>query len=232
MLNRALWDQPARAQWFGGGYDQPGIHSISVDPRDSKRVTLAVSCGGLWETADGGVTWTLGGNGLRAEYTPPELAYALESQDVHRMVRCTAQPDTLWMQHHNGAFRTDVGFAKVEEIAPQPTVFGFAVACHPTDPDTAWFAPAVKDEFRYPKDGRLVVSRTRDGGRTFEQLGAGLPQKDCFDLIYRHGLDVDETGTRLAMASTTGNLWVSDDAGESWAEVSGHLPQVYAIRFV
>ena len=32
------------------------------------------------------------------------------------------------------------------------------------------------------------------------------------------------------MASTTGNCWSSDDAGESWREVSGHLPPVYAVR--
>lgn len=231
-LNQPLWNRPERAQWFGGGYDSPGIHSICVDPRDASRITLAVSCGGVWETADGGKTWTLGGKGLRAEFLPPEQAYSLESQDVHRMVRCAAQPDTLWLQHHNGAFRTDIGYTEVEEIRPEPTVFGFAVACHPADPKTAWFAPAVKDEFRYPKDGKLVVSRTRDGGKTFEALANGLPQKDCFDLVYRHGLDVDASGQRLAMASTTGNLWITEDGGEAWTHAGGHLPPVYAVRFV
>jgi photosystem II stability/assembly factor-like uncharacterized protein len=82
-----------------------------------------------------------------------------------------------------------------------------------------------------PRDGAMAVTRTRDGGRSWETLRAGLPQKDAFDLIYRHGLDVDETGTRLAMGSTTGGLWVSDDAGENWQLVNAHLPPVYAVRF-
>ncbi len=33
------------------------------------------------------------------------------------------------------------------------------------------------------------------------------------------------------MGSTTGQLWASDDAGDSWREVAGHLPPVYAVRF-
>ena len=35
QLMNALWNMPERARWFGGGYDDAGIHSISPDPRDS-----------------------------------------------------------------------------------------------------------------------------------------------------------------------------------------------------
>jgi hypothetical protein len=91
--------------------------------------------------------------------------------------------------------------------------------------------PAQKDEFRYPVDGKFVVSRTKDGGRSFEILSAGLPDGPAYDLVYRHGLDVDARGERLAMASTTGNLWISESAGEAWQLFSAHLPPVYAVRF-
>jgi photosystem II stability/assembly factor-like uncharacterized protein len=77
----------------------------------------------------------------------------------------------------------------------------------------------------------LVVNRTRDGGRSFETLRAGLPQQDCYELVYRHGLAVDTSGARLLMASTTGNLWASDDGGDHWAMVQAHLPPIYALRF-
>ena len=36
---RSLWDHPKRKQWMGGGADLPGIHSICVDPRNSRRVS-------------------------------------------------------------------------------------------------------------------------------------------------------------------------------------------------
>ena len=89
----------------------------------------------------------------------------------------------------------------------------------------------MKDELRVPQDGRVVVSRTRDGGATFEVLSEGLPQRDAYDIVYRHALDVDDEGNQLAMGSTTGNLWVSGNQGDQWICLSQHLPPVYSIRF-
>jgi hypothetical protein len=82
-----------------------------------------------------------------------------------------------------------------------------------------------------PVAAKLVVARTRDGGRSFEVLGEGLPEAHAYDLVYRHGLDVDETGRRLAMGSTTGSLWISEDGGERWRLFSAHLPPIYQVAF-
>ena len=117
-LVRGLWDEPRRKEWFGGGYDKPGIHSVLVHPQDPRRITLGISTGGVWESVDGGETWTLGGEGLRAAYLPPEQAYDRLHQDVHRLVRCKAQPDHLWIQHHNGVFRSTEGAARWTELTP------------------------------------------------------------------------------------------------------------------
>ena len=149
------------------------------------------------------------------------------------MVQCAAEPDCFWVQHHNGVFRsTDAGrtFTECKDI--EPSVFGFPTAVHPMDPNTAWFVPAVKDEMRVPVDGKVVVTRTRDGGKSFETLREGLPQEHAYDLVFRHALDVDGTGDRLAFGSTTGALWTTDDQGDSWQLFSAHLPPVYCVRFV
>jgi len=223
-LVRSLWDHPSRSEWFGGGYDHPGIHTVTVDPRDGSSVTVAISCGGVWRTGDGGETWEVS-TGLRNAYLPPDRAYDPYPQDPHRLARCASAPDVVWCQHHNGVFRSTDGAATFTEITERPpSTFGFAVAAHPDDPLTAWFVPGVADEQRIPVDGRLVVSRTRDGGESFDVLGKGLPDRHAYHLVYRHALDVDGTGERLAMASTTGSLFVSEDAGESWEHVTSGLP--------
>jgi hypothetical protein len=221
QLVSSLWDVPERKRWFGGGYDAAGIHSISPDPRDSNRVLLAISCGGVWESRDSGGNWSVLGKGLFAPYVPPEQAEDSAIQDPHRVARCAAAPDVMWMQHHAGVYRSGDAGAHWTRLSPPGDDFGFAVAAHPMAAQTAWFVPAIKDEIR-----------TDDVGASWEIMRHGLPQRDAFDLIYRHGLDVDDTGEQLAMGSTTGALWTSDNGGRSWQLLNAHLPPIYAVRFV
>jgi len=230
-LVEGLWDHPLRRRWFGGGMDYPGIHSVCVDPNDPGRISIAVSCGGVWVSRDAGGGWDCVGTGWRAEFMPPDQISDPAIQDVHRLAQCAAAPNVLWTQHHNGIFHSNDGgdtWAELENVSP--SAFGFACAAHPSDPDTAWFVPEIKDERRIPVDGRLVVNRTRDGGNSFETLHRGLPQAHAYDLVYRHGLDVDKSGEVLAMGSTTGSLFLSENAGDDWQCVSTHLPPVYAVR--
>ncbi len=231
-LNQALWDRPERSQWCGGGYDSPGIHSVCVDPRSSRHVTVGVSTGGVWQSFDGGESWALGGGGMNAGYLPASRADDPGMQDVHRLVQCEAAPDILWVQHHCGMYRSTDGAASWQEITmARPSNFGFAVAVHPRDPQTAWFVPAVRDNCRIPVDGRFVVTRTKDGGNSFEVLSEGLPQGPAYDLVYRHGLAIDGSGERLAMGSTTGGFWISENGGNSWQCISVHLPPAYCLQF-
>lgn len=231
-LVESLWHHPDRKRWFGGGADYPGLHSVSVHPRDSEDVTVGVSCGGVWHTPDGGLTWEVRARGMRADFMPPEQAGDPVIQDPHRVVQCPARPEALWAQHHCGIFRsTDAGRSWTEIPEAGPSTFGFAVAVHPEDPDTAWFVPALSDQKRHPVGGRVVVTRTRDGGRSFEVLRQGLPQEHAYDLVWRHALDLAPDGQSLAFGSTTGSLWTSSDAGDSWETVSTHLPPVHVVRF-
>ena len=231
-LNRPLWDMPERAKWCGGGYDYPGIHSIGVNPENSDDLVLGVSCGGVWRTLDGGQHWHQAAHGMFYDFDPDQPEDNPDAQDPHYVARCAAQPEQMWSQHHCGIFRwqpDEKRWNRMEGV--QPSAFGFAVAVHPADPNTAWFVPAVKDEWRYPVDGKLVVNRTRNGGISFESLSSGLPEGKAYDLIYRHGLAVDDSGTTLAMGSTTGALWISDSGGDQWELLSAHLPPVYCVRF-
>jgi hypothetical protein len=231
QLVDTLWRRPEREEWFGGGYDVPGIHSICPHPLRPGELLVGISCGGVWVGRDDAAHWTLQADGMRAAYMPPEQADSPNTQDPHAIVRCPAAPEVLWCQHHNGIWRTTDNARSWHEITAVPvSSFGFAVAVHAADPDTAWFVPAHSDQRRVPVDGALVVNRTRDGGRSFETLHHGLPAAHAYDLVYRHGLAVAADGLGLLMGSTTGGLWSSADAGDSWQAVSMNLPPIYAVR--
>ncbi len=231
QLVESLWNLPERLAWFGGGYDAPGIHSICPHPTQPGELLLGVSCGGVWATLDDGATWALRTQGLHADYMPAEQADDGATQDPHCIAACPVAPDVLWCQHHNGIWRSADRGRQWHGVTAPRSSFGFAVAVHPSDPATAWFAPAVSDQCRVPVGGALVVNRTRDGGASFETLADGLPAADCYDLVYRHGLAVADDGQHLLMASTTGGLWASGDGGDHWQTVSTTLPPVYAVRF-
>jgi len=232
-LNEPLWRMPERRQWQGvAGGEQPGINSVLIDPRNPDDIRIGVSTAGVWASADAGASWRLINRGMHAEYMPPERRDDPIVQDVHRLARCAADPEIVWCQHHNGVFRSEDGGATWRELmAIRPSKFGFAVAAHPHDPDTAWFLPAVKDERRIPVDGKVVVTRTRDAGRSFEVLRNGLPQRHAYDLVWRHALAVDASGDRLAFGSTSGGFWISEDGGDSWTMPEMRLPPVAAVRF-
>ena len=233
QLNEPLWHSDDRRAWFGGGADWPALHSVCVDPRDSDRVLIGVSCGGTWISEDGGVSWTVSSHGMRAEFMPPDEAGNPGVQDPHIVVQCPSAPDVYYTQHHCGIWKSDNGGTQWNEItADAPSRFGFAVVVHPNDPDTAWFVPAVKDEARYAVGGTLCVTRTTDGGKTLQVLRNGLPQEHAYDITLRHALAVDRTGTTLCFGTTTGNVFVSEDGGDSWSLVSGHLPPVYVVKMI
>ena len=229
---RSLWDMPERNKWLGGGADIPGIHSICVDPRSAKTIRVGVSCGGVWTTHDGGETWACKAHGMRFDHTPADVADDPGTQDPHMMVQSPSSPDRLWVQHHCGIYVSSDGSESWQEVKNvPPSSFGFGVVVHPKEPDTAWFVPGIKDEMRIPVDGKLVVTRTRDGGKSFDVLRKGLPQKHAYDVVLRHALAIDDAGDCLAFGSTTGGVWVSEDQGDSWQNVTYSLPPVYAVRF-
>ncbi len=235
-LMRGLWDHPSRLGeeggrpgWFGGGRDTPGLHSIAIDPRDSTHLFVGVSCGGVFESTDHGLSWTPRNQGVPAAGVPDPSAET--GQDPHHVVLSPSNPDVVWQQNHMGVYRSPDGGRTWEDVGEKDGVvgFGFPVAVSPTNPDRAWVVPARSDGRRNAVDGQLLVCRTDDGGQSWQRLSTGLPQTAAFDLVYRHALDID--GEQLTFGSTTGNAYVSEDDGEAWTCLGNHFPPIYSMRF-
>ncbi|MBX2817817.1 MAG: hypothetical protein KTR24_17560 [Saprospiraceae bacterium] len=225
-LNQSLWEHPSRSQWFGGGMDHPGIHSIVVDPTCPDVVYVGISCGGVYKTTDGGRTWSVKNKGLRADFLPNPAAEV--GHDPHLLLACDADRSVMWQQNHCGIFRsTDAGEQWDDVSALKgPANFGFAIAVDHADPQRAWVAPGISDVVRVPVDRKLCICRTTDGGRNWQTLDRGLPSLS-YDIVYRHALISHQE--EVIFGTTTGNLYASHNGGDRWTSVSNSLAMVYAL---
>lgn len=245
-LNRPLWSHESRGgdlfagdgtgktDWFGtpaseAGEFAPGIHSISVDPRDPDRVLVAVSTAGVLETTDGGKTWRGRNKGMLNDYLPNPAAEW--GHDPHFVERSLGQPDHVWQQNHSGVFYSSDNAVTWKKVSQSEVGvhFGFPVAVDDEDGRVAWLVPGRSDFQRMAIDGGLFVARTEDGGESWQQLREGLPQENAYDVVYRHALA--NRGGTLAFGSTTGNLYVSDNRGDRWQTIANNLPPIYSVRF-
>src|SRR5699024_4586014 len=98
-LVRPLWDHPHREQW-GAGFGGQAIHSILPHPTDTAKMMVAMSAGGVYQTADGGASWEPTNTGIKAYFFPdPWPEYG---QCVHKIARHPAAPERVFAQNHHG----------------------------------------------------------------------------------------------------------------------------------
>lgn len=228
-LVRGLWDHPSRlTQWFGGGRDNAGIHSILVDPQDSDHIFVGISCAGVFETRDGGDNWEPRNKGLNATFLPDPSVDV--GHDAHCLHWSPADTSVIWQQNHCGVYVSRDGAANWQDVSQKdgPVNFGFPIVTDPDNPARAWVVPANSDGDRSAHEQHVKVARTDDHGATWTVLTEGLP-RPAWDLVYRHALDISQS--TLAFGSTTGSLYLSENGGDNWQELSAHLPPVYSVRF-
>lgn len=229
-LEEALWGHPHRAEW-GAGFGGQAFHTILPHPTDPSSVTVAISTGGVYQTADGGASWSPRNQGVRADFMPEGQQYPAFGQCVHKVARHPARPERLFLQNHGGVYRSDDHAATWHSIADGlPADFGFPIVVHPHEPDTVYVFPLNAGFGRYPTDGKARVWRSRDAGESWTELGEGLPDR-FFVGVMRDAMCADDHDTAgLYVGARNGAVWGSVDGGDSWTPIVANLPDVMCVR--
>ena len=226
---RPLWEHPHRPDW-GAGYGGAAIHTVLPHPTDAQRITVAMSTGGVYRSADAGASWKASNAGVQVIFAPDR--YPEFGQCVHKVARDPIDPERMFMQNHNGVYRSDDDGLSWNSIAePLPTDFGFAMVTHPRRGEVAYNFPIIDGGDRVPPEHACRVFRTEDAGASWTPLTNGLPQQDYYDIVLRDGMCTDDADPAGVYFGTRGGqVFASADEGESWAQLAEHLPGVLCVR--
>jgi photosystem II stability/assembly factor-like uncharacterized protein len=207
-----------------------GLHTIVLDPANSKRIFIAISAAGTFRSDDAGASWKAINQGLRSQHIPDPTAEV--GHCVHRIAMHKSRPDTLFMQKHWDVMRTDDAGESWREVSGNlPTDFGFVVDVHAHEPETIYVVPIKSDSEHYPPDGKLRVYRSRSGGDEWEALTNGLPQQDCYVNVLRDAMAIDSMDTcGVYFGTTGGQVYASTDGGDNWSAIVRDLPPVLSVE--
>ena len=214
---------------------QPGaggmcLHTIILDPKDPKRMWIAISAAGAFRTDDGGATWKPINKGLYSRYIPNPTAEI--GHCVHHIAMNPKRPGVLFMQKHWDVMRSDDAGDSWKEVSGNlPTDFGFVIDVHSHEPETVYVIPIKSDSEHYVHDAKLRVYRSRTGGNEWEPLTKGLPQKDCYVNVLRDAMAVDTLDKcGIYFGTTGGQVYASADAGDTWNPIVRDLPAVLSVE--
>ncbi len=233
-----------RERWDVSGPHFPGweIYHIAGSPADHSRLYASQSTGWFGQliqrSDDGGETWQPVGNAFQYDGVPGThqwydgTPHPWEFARVWHLEPSLTDPDTVYAGVEDAAlFRSTDGGQEWQELAAlrehpsgpswQPGAGGMClhtILLDPSDADRMFVAISAAGSFR-----------TDDAGKTWQPINRGL----LSDGIPDPDAEVGHCVHRLAMHPTRPNVlfmqkhWDvmrSDDAGDSWHEISGDLP--------
>ena len=235
----SLHDDAEYRNYIGGEQDGtpdgPKMHSILIDPRDPNRMLFAMSGGGVHESTDGGRSFKPLVDGLDVVegFDAKNIAF----HDPHCLRLCPSNPDRIYQQNHTGVYRLDRPsrtWVRIGKGIPKSIGdIGFPMVVHPRDADTAWIMPMDGTTVwpRVSPGGKPAVYRTRNGGKTWERLTAGLPEKQAWWTVKRQAMSADAGDpVGLYFGTTSGEIWMSRDEGRKWSCLARHLPEIYSVE--
>jgi hypothetical protein len=217
---------PARKEW-GPGAGGACLHTILLDPRDPRRLYIGMSAVGTFRSDDGGRSWKPTNKGVLAPFLPNK--HPETGQCVHHVAADGADPDTFYRQDHGGMYVSHDRMEKWTRIGkPLGDDFGFCVASPPSAPGRAYFV-RLDGMARVTGEGHFQVHEWNDRTKRWRTLVSPTAFPGHFG-VQREGIATDRLDPAgIYVGTTTGQLFVSPDAGKRWQLVPFQFPGIHSV---
>jgi photosystem II stability/assembly factor-like uncharacterized protein len=181
---------------------------ITFDPRNPKTMYVSIEVGGLLRSTDAGRTWS----------DVPGMY-----EDVHRLLINPADPRHMYVSGGAGLWQSDDAGASWRNTTDHGHEIGGypdQLLYHPRNPELMFVAAAQDSPgaWRTTHFAGARIARSRDGGRSWQVLTNGLPDRmqGNIEAMCLEAYGPSGEGCSLFAATTAGEVYASDDAGESW----------------
>ena len=231
---------PTLAAWRNEGPFLGAVVDVAIDPANPDTIYAATGSGGVWRSDDGGQHWMLPGDDLVSrdvewvEVDPgtPSTLYAGVHNPGHA---------GLWRSLDRGKSWSIVRPDKVSYMLDQPIAFAASnpkiVYCPSTnlhyrsaDGGKTWESFRVPDQDAYafaidPKNPKIIyaggagsdkhsIRKSTDGGKTWKIASKGVADHSVHHLAIPR-----ERPSTVYAATGFGDLYKTEDGGESWTEL-------------
>jgi photosystem II stability/assembly factor-like uncharacterized protein len=193
--------------------------TYAFDSRDPNLVYAGVEQGAFLKSTDGGRTWQ-----EMSGYSKPEDEVY---RDVHQILLRPTNQDEVFMTGGCGLYHSPDKGKTWEHLTDRNFRIGYPdqLQFHPDDDRMMFMTGSAMNpgKWRQSHDAQATVMRTRDGGRSWEPAGKGLPEH-MRPNIEAMALASWPGGFGLFIGDTDGDVYASEDGADSWTKIATLAP--------
>lgn len=224
----ALRSVPSTPTWsFPAPPHIAHVKFISFHPNDPATVYVCIEQGALLKSTDSGESWrelnTVG-------YYADKNRKIEHFYDVHKMIIDPRDPERIHVTGGAGLYVTTDGGASWQRWMSEdwaPDVYPDALVYNPRNPDVMFLSAAEHNPRTWHQShfAGARIYRSTDGGRGWEILGEGLPDRLKQEVGALCLEDWGE-GCSVFAATTGGDVYCSDDSGDHWSLIATGLAPI------
>jgi photosystem II stability/assembly factor-like uncharacterized protein len=218
----SLRSVPSVSEWtFPAPPHVAHVKNVDFDPFDPNIMYACVEQGTLLKSVDAGSSWS--------EVKSFNDFYKVHEGDAHRLMIRLSDPKKMFITTGFGLFRTLDGGQTLENISDRVSRIGYPdpIVQHPKNDNLLFVVGAENNPGTWieSKSANPRMARSRDGGETWELLGRGMPDhlKANFEAMT---LEAWDGSCAVYAGNTDGEVYASEDEGESWSRIAEGLPPI------